>query len=623
MDWIAFLVFGTGWGFRIAFDSLSTDVEAQVVATISGSSAKYWSHVDFVGNAILVRHMRRVDALLIVLLSVKIFKFMTDNEDMMRTGEYFKTSIALVSNSLFLFFIVSVAYLFFGYVQFAYGSVRFRDVESTYRAMSILQRPYWDKGCVKHSSVFVFHSIITRLCAYFCSIFIICRQVPHVLLPHIRFVLCDLHVWKHLRRSSYDQRDAELRSAASRGAGQDDRGGTIEVKRINEKLKLKLSNRKDTVVEPRGAPLQQQRSSPALAMTSTRRTNSGASVRKELARQQPPIRQIQQRRTSFSSLVRSRSNGSNVQLRRRLWRSHAFVRGLELNRRLKGHTGCVNTIAWNARGTLLVSGSDDTTVKVWPFNRNHDDDEPGRTSGSAVQTYESGHVRNVFSAEFVPTSNDTAIVTTALDGMIRLLELDDAGGCTSRLLGRCSEMVLGVAFPSVIPCAVFTAQQDGLCRSYDMRASNANPSATVVDLKLQRGLTRCDLQRAGSSHPIYAHFPTPSLLHTTASTSTRNFPTNSRSRAKTRLSDSTTFELRQEVRSCATGKPVRVARHTPDATKAESRPYDSLGGRRGLACLRTIATLPWRSLTHLSARRSALRSYFLNRVITRLHRRSV
>jgi len=236
VDWIAFLVFGTGWGFRIAFDSLSTDVEAQVVATISGSSAKYWSHVDFVGNAILVRHMRRVDALLIVLLSVKIFKFMTDNEDMMRTGEYFKTSIALVSNSLFLFFIVSVAYLFFGYVQFAYGSVRFRDVESTYRAMSILQRPYWDKGCVKHSSVFVFHSIITRLCAYFCSIFIICRQVPHVLLPHIRFVLCDLHVWKHLRRSSYDQRDAELRSAASRGAGQDDRGGTIEVKRINEKL---------------------------------------------------------------------------------------------------------------------------------------------------------------------------------------------------------------------------------------------------------------------------------------------------------------------------------------------------------------------------------------------------
>ena len=111
--------------------------------------------------------------------------------------------------------------------------------------------------------------------------------------------------------------------------------------------------------------------------------------------------------------------------------------------------------------------------------------------------------------------------------------------------------------------------------------------------------------------------------HTAASTSTRNFPTNSRSRAKTRLSDSTTFELRQEVRSCATGKPVRVARHTPDATKVESRPYDSLGGRRGLACLRTIATLPWRSLTHLSARRSALRFSFSSRVITRLHRRSV
>ena len=186
MDWIAFLVFGTGWGFRIAFDSLSTDVEAQVVATISGSSAKYWSHVDFVGNAILVRHMRRVDALLIVLLSVKIFKFMTDNEDMMRTGEDFKTSIALVSNSLFLFFIVSVAYLFFGYVQFAYGSVRFRDVESTYRAMSILQRPYWDKGCVKHS-VFVFHfyyNSIMRLLllyVYYLPAGTACTSSPHTI----------------------------------------------------------------------------------------------------------------------------------------------------------------------------------------------------------------------------------------------------------------------------------------------------------------------------------------------------------------------------------------------------------------------------------------------------------
>lgn len=29
---------------------------------------------------------------------------------------------------------------------------------------------------------------------------------------------------------------------------------------------------------------------------------------------------------------------------------------------IKGHTGCVNAISWNSRGSLLISGSDDTQV---------------------------------------------------------------------------------------------------------------------------------------------------------------------------------------------------------------------------------------------------------------------
>lgn len=29
---------------------------------------------------------------------------------------------------------------------------------------------------------------------------------------------------------------------------------------------------------------------------------------------------------------------------------------------LQGHVGCVNAVAWNSKGSLLISGSDDTRV---------------------------------------------------------------------------------------------------------------------------------------------------------------------------------------------------------------------------------------------------------------------
>lgn len=33
-----------------------------------------------------------------------------------------------------------------------------------------------------------------------------------------------------------------------------------------------------------------------------------------------------------------------------------------LSNHVQGHQGCVNSLAWNAQGTLLISGSDDTRV---------------------------------------------------------------------------------------------------------------------------------------------------------------------------------------------------------------------------------------------------------------------
>ena len=90
-----------------------------------------------------------------------------------------------------------------------------------------------------------------------------------------------------------------------------------------------------------------------------------------------------------------------------------FVSRLELRTALVKHTGCVNTIQWNSNGSLLISGSDDCRLNIW----------------SAGQSYKlqhslfTGHRRNIFSAVFVPGTNDHKVVSTGMDGEVYYLDL--------------------------------------------------------------------------------------------------------------------------------------------------------------------------------------------------------
>jgi WD and tetratricopeptide repeat-containing protein 1 len=40
----------------------------------------------------------------------------------------------------------------------------------------------------------------------------------------------------------------------------------------------------------------------------------------------------------------------------------SLVRRLSQEQELEGHQGCVNALAWNSNGSLLISGSDDLRV---------------------------------------------------------------------------------------------------------------------------------------------------------------------------------------------------------------------------------------------------------------------
>ena len=86
--------------------------------------------------------------------------------------------------------------------------------------------------------------------------------------------------------------------------------------------------------------------------------------------------------------LREREFGSKLHRKEFLADTH-FLQRLQPSETLRGHHGCVNTLEW--RGQTLVSGSDDTSVKLW-------------RAGQNVATVRPGHRANVFSASFLTDS---------------------------------------------------------------------------------------------------------------------------------------------------------------------------------------------------------------------------
>lgn len=91
-----------------------------------------------------------------------------------------------------------------------------------------------------------------------------------------------------------------------------------------------------------------------------------------------------------------------------------MVQRLDLEKTLSVHKGCVNSIQWNQNGTRILSGSDDQKLVISdPF------------SEKALIRYTTVHRSNIFSAKFLPQSNDKRIVSCAGDGSVLFTDLDD------------------------------------------------------------------------------------------------------------------------------------------------------------------------------------------------------
>jgi WD40 repeat protein len=72
---------------------------------------------------------------------------------------------------------------------------------------------------------------------------------------------------------------------------------------------------------------------------------------------------------------------------------------------------CVNRLAWSEDGTLLVSGSDDRSMRVWRYMGD------GAQQPLVVDTLHQG---NIFGVAFLPATDNRELVSGAMDYSGRL-----------------------------------------------------------------------------------------------------------------------------------------------------------------------------------------------------------
>ncbi|XP_030386543.1 DDB1- and CUL4-associated factor 6-like [Scaptodrosophila lebanonensis] len=107
---------------------------------------------------------------------------------------------------------------------------------------------------------------------------------------------------------------------------------------------------------------------------------------------------------SFSHLPAGQAQGY---LQASLKNSLDYVQRLALMDTLKIHNGCVNTVNWNASGTYLVSGADDNHLVI----------TDAKNYRVALKS-PTKHKRHIFSARFMPNTNDQAVISCSGEGLV-------------------------------------------------------------------------------------------------------------------------------------------------------------------------------------------------------------
>ncbi|MEW5309884.1 MAG: hypothetical protein WDW38_001730 [Sanguina aurantia] len=140
---------------------------------------------------------------------------------------------------------------------------------------------------------------------------------------------------------------------------------------------------------------------------------------------------------------------------------------------MRGHRGCVNHISFNDSGSLLVSGSDDTTVRVWDISQ----DMNPRVKAS----FSTKHVANIFCTRFMHHSGDSLVASCAQDGDVRLTDLVRG---TVQLLTHHHAPAKKLVLDETNPKSILSGSGDGTVRHVDVRVKHKRE--VVVNLRAEK-----------------------------------------------------------------------------------------------------------------------------------------
>jgi len=106
---------------------------------------------------------------------------------------------------------------------------------------------------------------------------------------------------------------------------------------------------------------------------------------------------------------------------------------LQTESTFRGHRGCVNRLHWNQDGSFLASGSDDRTIRIWPYpglpddtqRHNHTTTAPPTTATSTPSLLvTTEHISNIFGVRFLPHCNSSSLVSGGMDGTVQYHRLE-------------------------------------------------------------------------------------------------------------------------------------------------------------------------------------------------------
>ncbi|XP_066375526.1 uncharacterized protein [Miscanthus floridulus] len=142
--------------------------------------------------------------------------------------------------------------------------------------------------------------------------------------------------------------------------------------------------------------------------------------------------------------------------------SKEYVQSLNIQKRLRKHRGCVNTISFSADGRLLLSGSDDRTLVLWDWQE-----------AAPALSFHTGHNNNVYHALFMPVSGDRSIVSCAADGEVIHSQIQEGDRVITDKLVELEFAVHRLAVEPASPHTFYCCCQDSSVWLFDLRGENA------------------------------------------------------------------------------------------------------------------------------------------------------